>query len=78
MILLIVLPSRGAADPIAQKNPCTERAGVSNAEKLGTTPPNLAVWRRAVSSIRDSSANNASLGAGAPSLDRRCSLMILV
>lgn len=29
---------------------------------------NLAVWRRAVSSIRDSSANNASLGAG---MDRR-------
>jgi hypothetical protein len=52
---------------IAQKNPCTERTGVSNAEKLGTTASNLAVWRQAVWSTRDSSANNASLGAGAVS-----------
>jgi hypothetical protein len=32
------------------------------------------VWRQAVWSTRDSSANNASFGAGAISLDRDCSL----
>src|ERR1700681_2522577 len=47
-------PRAGAVALVpAQKNPCTERAGVSNAEKVGDYASNLAVWRRAVWSRGD-------------------------
>jgi hypothetical protein len=65
--------------PIAQKN-SARKDWCFQCREVGNYAPNLVVWRASCQfNKRRFGKNNASLGAGALSLDdRRCSLVILV
>jgi hypothetical protein len=64
--------------PIAQKNPCTEGLVFPMQRSWGLRSQSSGVAASCQFNKRRFGKNNASLGAGALSLDRRCSLMIFV